>query len=526
MAVKTLHATLKHRLRRHLIGPAGSLMMFLLLLPAVLSGAESGTAGDTIAVFSFRHSSIQYNALSQKMAQDVMDTFNRLGRFMPVEAERVQKAMEAIPEGAGEDALRAAAEKLGADLYAVVTILPVGNYTVGTIIINPVSDRFKTMKHATTVRSMVLMNVSLKIMREIALLHRDLPVQADVIEKRDGRFLIGAGQWQGLAPGRYRTDRGEPVIIHNCGRFRSLATLPDKSAPGARIAIRSSPPVKGLLREINDRIDYNTNYKYGISSSGAQRPISSAPSPCWRPHGRAGRPSPGNVKPLFLHVSTDEVYGSLGATGFFTETTPYDPRSPYSASKASSDHLVCAYFHTYGLPILITNCSNNYGPYQFPEKLIPLIFHNCMNGTELPVYGDGKNIRDWLYVNDHCEAILQVLDKGRDGRSYNIGGNNEKPNIEVVTLICDILDNKIGLLPSGEPRRSLIRFVKDRLGHDRRYAIDATRTKEEIGWQPRVTFEQGIEQTIDWYLANRDWVKDVVDGSYQKYYEKMYGNRH
>jgi dTDP-glucose 4,6-dehydratase len=231
------------------------------------------------------------------------------------------------------------------------------------------------------------------------------------------------------------------------------------------------------------------------------------------------------VRPIFLHVSTDEVYGSLGATGFFTETTPYDPRSPYSASKASSDHLASAYFHTYGLPVRITNCSNNYGPYQFPEKLIPLIFHNCMNGTELPVYGDGKNIRDWLYVQDHCEAIAQVINKGRDGRRYNIGGNNEKPNIEVVTLICDILDKKIGLLPSGEPRRSLIRFVKDRLGHDRRYAIDATRTKEEIGWQPRVTFEEGIEQTIDWYLAHQDWVQDVVDGSYRQYYEKMYGNR-
>jgi dTDP-glucose 4,6-dehydratase len=229
--------------------------------------------------------------------------------------------------------------------------------------------------------------------------------------------------------------------------------------------------------------------------------------------------------PVFLHVSTDEVYGSLGDVGFFTEDTPYDPRSPYSASKASSDHLAAAYFHTYGLPVRITNCSNNYGPYQFPEKLIPLIFHNCLHGTELPVYGDGKNIRDWLYVQDHCEAIIQVLEKGRNGRSYNIGGNNEKTNIEVVSLICDIMDKKTGLLPSGEPRRSLIRFVKDRLGHDRRYAIDASRTKVEIGWQPRVTFEEGIEQTIDWYLTNREWVADVVDGSYRKYYEKMYGNR-
>ena len=227
--------------------------------------------------------------------------------------------------------------------------------------------------------------------------------------------------------------------------------------------------------------------------------------------------------PRFLHISTDEVYGSLGAEGYFSETTAFDPRSPYSASKASSDHLVSAYFHTYGLPTMITNCSNNYGPYQFPEKLIPLIFHNSMHGRPLPVYGDGKNIRDWLYVGDHCEAVLEVLDKGTIGRSYNIGGNNEKQNIEVVTLICDTLDRKLGLPPSGQPRRSLITFVKDRLGHDRRYAIDASRIKEEIGWQPRVTFEQGIEMTIDWYLANAEWVTSVVDGSYQEYYMKMYG---
>jgi len=225
---------------------------------------------------------------------------------------------------------------------------------------------------------------------------------------------------------------------------------------------------------------------------------------------------------LFLHVSTDEVYGSLGASGYFTESTPFDPRSPYSASKASSDHLVSAYHHTYDLPVLITNCSNNYGPYQFPEKLIPLVFHNCMNGKELPVYGDGKNIRDWLYVTDHCEAIVAVLKHGTPGRSYNIGGNNEKQNIEVVTLICDAIDNKIGLLPGATARRSLITFVKDRLGHDRRYAIDATRIKEEIGWEPAVTFETGIDKTIDWYLSNQEWVSSIADGTYQDYYQKMY----
>lgn len=226
--------------------------------------------------------------------------------------------------------------------------------------------------------------------------------------------------------------------------------------------------------------------------------------------------------PCFLHVSTDEVYGSLGETGFFTEMTPFDPRSPYSASKASSDHLASAYFHTYGLPVRITNCSNNYGPYQFPEKLIPLVLNNSMHGRELPVYGDGKNIRDWLYVEDHCEAIVEVLKKGQNGSSYNIGGNNEKQNIEVVTLVCNILDRKIGLIKSGKPRSSLITFVKDRLGHDRRYAIDASRIREQLGWEPKVTFEVGIEKTIDWYLANQQWFRAVIDGSYQEYYQKMY----
>ncbi|MGW8195454.1 MAG: dTDP-glucose 4,6-dehydratase [Desulforhopalus sp.] len=224
----------------------------------------------------------------------------------------------------------------------------------------------------------------------------------------------------------------------------------------------------------------------------------------------------------FLHVSTDEVYGSLGETGYFSEETPYDPRSPYSASKASSDHLAAAYFHTYGLPVRITNCSNNYGPFQFPEKLIPLVFNNALHGKSLPVYGDGRNVRDWLHVKDHCEAIVEVLLKGVDGERYNIGGNNEKQNLEVVTLICDLLDQKKGLLESGEKRRSLITFVRDRLGHDRRYAIDATKTRTELGWEPKMTFEQGIENTIDWYLENQRWVNDIVNGVYQDYYKKMY----
>ncbi|MCK4623635.1 MAG: dTDP-glucose 4,6-dehydratase [Desulfuromonadales bacterium] len=226
----------------------------------------------------------------------------------------------------------------------------------------------------------------------------------------------------------------------------------------------------------------------------------------------------------FLHVSTDEVYGSLGETGLFTETTPYDPRSPYSASKAASDHLVSAYSHTYGLPILMTNCSNNYGPYQFPEKLIPLIINNALNGKELPVYGDGKNVRDWLFVEDHCRAILTVLQKGSLGETYNVGGNSERQNIDVVRTICDILDEKVVPLPSGEKRQSLIRFVKDRAGHDRRYAIDAGKIKSELGWEPTLQFEEGIRLTVDWYLRNSDWVSSVLDGSYQEYYEEMYGS--
>jgi len=227
----------------------------------------------------------------------------------------------------------------------------------------------------------------------------------------------------------------------------------------------------------------------------------------------------------FLHVSTDEVYGSLGDTGYFVESTPYDPRSPYSASKASSDHLVSAYHHTYGLPTLITNCSNNYGPYQFPEKLIPLILNNALSGKDLPVYGDGRNVRDWLYVVDHCEAILKVLAKGRVGETYNVGGNSEKQNIEVVQTICDILDEKVGLLANGQPRRSLIKFVKDRPGHDRRYAIDAAKIRQELGWQPSVTFEEGIRETVDWYLQHAEWISAVLDGSYQQYYERQYGQR-
>jgi len=216
----------------------------------------------------------------------------------------------------------------------------------------------------------------------------------------------------------------------------------------------------------------------------------------------------------FLHVSTDEVYGSLGDTGKFTETTPYAPNSPYSASKAASDHLVRAFHHTYGLPVLTTNCSNNYGPYQFPEKLIPLIIQKALAGEPLPVYGDGRNVRDWLYVIDHCSAIRRVLEAGRVGETYNVGGEAERENIHVVRTICALLDERRPRA-DGAPRESQITYVKDRPGHDRRYAIDASKLHGELGWAPTVSFEQGIAATVDWYLENADWVQRVLDGSYR-----------
>ena len=216
----------------------------------------------------------------------------------------------------------------------------------------------------------------------------------------------------------------------------------------------------------------------------------------------------------FLHVSTDEVYGSLGDTGKFTETTPFAPNSPYSASKAASDHLVRAFHHTYGLPVLTTNCSNNYGPYQFPEKLVPLILQKAMAGDPLPVYGDGRNVRDWLFVTDHCAAIRRVLEAGRVGETYNVGGDAERENLHVVKTICALLDARKPRA-DGQPRESQISFVKDRPGHDRRYAIDAGKIQSELGWQPTVSFEQGMAATVDWYLAHGDWVGRVLDGSYR-----------
>ena len=216
----------------------------------------------------------------------------------------------------------------------------------------------------------------------------------------------------------------------------------------------------------------------------------------------------------FLHVSTDEVYGSLGERGLFTEDTPYAPNSPYSASKAASDHLVRAFHHTYGLPVLTTNCSNNYGPYQFPEKLIPLVIQKALKDEPLPVYGDGRNVRDWLYVKDHCAAIRRVLEAGRVGETYNVGGDAERQNIEVVKAICALIDQRRPRA-DGRPRESQITFVKDRPGHDRRYAIDASRLKRELGWAPTVSFEQGLAATVDWYLEHADWVARVLDGRYR-----------
>ncbi len=226
---------------------------------------------------------------------------------------------------------------------------------------------------------------------------------------------------------------------------------------------------------------------------------------------------------MFYHISTDEVYGTLGATGLFTETTSYDPNSPYSASKASSDHFVRAYGETYGMPFVLTNCSNNYGPNHFPEKLIPLFINNIINRNPLPVYGDGKYTRDWLYVIDHARAIDLVFHKGTNHETYNIGGFNEWQNIDLVKVLCSIMDRKLGR-EAGDSE-TLITYVKDRPGHDLRYAIDANKINKELGWEPSVTFEQGLEKTIDWYLANTEWLEHVTSGSYQEYYSEMYQNR-
>ncbi len=231
----------------------------------------------------------------------------------------------------------------------------------------------------------------------------------------------------------------------------------------------------------------------------------------------------GKLLDCFYHISTDEVYGSLGDTGLFTEETPYSPRSPYSASKASSDHLVRAFYHTYKLPVVISNCSNNYGSNQFPEKLIPLVINNILNMNPIPVYGKGENIRDWLYVEDHALAIDQVFHSGQKGETYNIGGNNEWKNIDLITKLCEIMDHKLNR-KSGTSRK-LITFVKDRAGHDLRYAIDSTKISQELGWKPTLDFETGMAKTVDWYLNNNEWLQNVISGDYEKYYDDQYKKR-
>jgi len=224
---------------------------------------------------------------------------------------------------------------------------------------------------------------------------------------------------------------------------------------------------------------------------------------------------------LFHHISTDEVYGSLGDEGYFYENTPYDPRSPYSASKASSDHLVSAYFHTYKLPVTISNCTNNYGPYQFPEKLLPLMINNMLEEKPLPVYGDGQNIRDWLYVDDHCSGIWAILKGGRLGETYNIGGENEWTNIDLLKVLCEQVADKVD--KDRDYYKKLIIFVKDRAGHDRRYAIKCDKIKNELGWKQSVNFNEGLESTVSWYLENRDWIQNIVSGEYRKWIERNYG---
>jgi len=230
-----------------------------------------------------------------------------------------------------------------------------------------------------------------------------------------------------------------------------------------------------------------------------------------------------NGEKLFYHISTDEVYGSLGDEGFFTEETPYDPRSPYSASKASSDHFVRAFYHTYKLPVIISNCSNNYGPYHFPEKLIPLSIYNIINNKPIPVYGKGLNVRDWLFVEDHVRAIDTIFHHGKPGETYNIGGNNEWKNIDIIKELCRQMDEKLGRGKGTSEK--LITFVKDRKGHDLRYAIDAGKLKNELGWQPSLQFKEGLSKTIEWYLSNTEWLNDVTSGAYKSYYENQYGNQ-
>jgi dTDP-glucose 4,6-dehydratase len=308
------------------------------------------------------------------------------------------------------------------------------------------------------------------------------------------------------AHSRYRFDRGDIVDRD------FLRTLLGREHPRAIVHFAAESHVDRSIHGPDDFVRTNVNGTFNLLEE--TRAYWSALTGAERSSFR------------FLHVSTDEVYGSLGPNdSAFSETTPYAPNSPYSASKASSDHLVRAYHHTYGLPTLTTNCSNNYGPFQFPEKLIPLVILNACAGKPLPVYGDGENVRDWLYVEDHCRAIRSVLSDGRVGETYNIGGRSEKKNLEIIGVICRMLDE---LRPNDPivPHGHLVTFVKDRPGHDRRYAMDTRKIERELSWQPLETFESGIRKTVSWYLENEDWVRDVTSGSYRQWVAKHYAVEH
>jgi dTDP-glucose 4,6-dehydratase len=290
---------------------------------------------------------------------------------------------------------------------------------------------------------------------------------------------------------------------------RLLRGLLERRKPGAIVHFAAESHVDRSIRGPDDFIRTNVDGTFALLEEVRAY---------W-----GGLAEPARSQFRFLHVSTDEVYGSLGpGDPAFSESTAYAPNSPYAASKAAADHFVRAYYHTYGLPVLTTNCSNNYGRFQFPEKLIPLVILNARDGKSLPVYGDGQNVRDWLYVEDHCEAIATVLTRGQVGQTYNIGGWNEKRNLEVVETICDIVDEMTG--SRGAPRRSLITFVKDRPGHDRRYAMDATKLERELGWRPVESFESGIRKTVRWYLDNEEWARDVTSGNYREWIATHYSS--
>jgi dTDP-glucose 4,6-dehydratase len=304
-------------------------------------------------------------------------------------------------------------------------------------------------------------------------------------------------------------DRKHEFVHGDIADRPMVRQLLEKHRPGAIVHFAAESHVDRSIRGPEDFIRTNVDGTFSLLEETRAY---------WN-----GLPDKEQERFRFLHVSTDEVYGSLGPHDPpFSETTPYAPNSPYAASKAASDHLVRAYHHTFGLPTLTTNCSNNYGRFQFPEKLIPLMILNARDGKPLPVYGDGKNVRDWLYVEDHCEAIATVLQRGQPGATYNIGGWNEKPNIEIVQTICDLVD-EIAPREAGS-RRDLITFVKDRPGHDRRYAIDARKIDRDLGWKPKATFESGISKTVRWYLENEDWVRNVTSGSYRQWVATHYSS--